>query len=61
MHLISTAGDSTPVPYAPGANQSLPGFIGFTTTKLGFTVTDGTGAQLWRTTDGGLTWTVVTF
>jgi photosystem II stability/assembly factor-like uncharacterized protein len=60
MHLISTAGDSVPVPYAPGADaRSLPGFIGFTTTKLGFIVTDGTGAQLWRTTDGGLTWSVV--
>jgi hypothetical protein len=59
LQLISTAGDSTPVPYAPGANVSLPGFIGFTTTKIGFIVTDGNGAQLWRTTDGGQTWAVV--
>jgi photosystem II stability/assembly factor-like uncharacterized protein len=59
LHLISTAGDSATVSYAPGATQSLPGFIGFTTTKLGFIVTDGTGAQLWRTTDGGLTWSIV--
>jgi hypothetical protein len=58
LHVISTAGNSAPVPYAPGA-QSLPDFIGFTTTTTGFIVTDGTGAQLWRTTDGGQTWTVV--
>jgi photosystem II stability/assembly factor-like uncharacterized protein len=61
LHLISTAGDSTPVPYAAGATQGLPGFIGFTTTTIGFIVTDGTGAELWRTTDGGLTWSVVQF
>jgi photosystem II stability/assembly factor-like uncharacterized protein len=61
LHLISTAGDSQSVPYATPTTSSLPGFIGFTTTKVGFIVTDGTGAQLWRTTDGGQTWTVVTF
>jgi photosystem II stability/assembly factor-like uncharacterized protein len=61
LRLISTAGDSTPVPYAAGANVTLPGFIGFTTTTIGFIVTDGNGSQLWRTTDGGQTWTVVTF
>jgi photosystem II stability/assembly factor-like uncharacterized protein len=61
LHVISTAGDSVAVPYAAGSAQSLPGFIGFTTTKLGFIVTEGTGAQLWRTTDGGSTWSVVGF
>jgi photosystem II stability/assembly factor-like uncharacterized protein len=61
LHVISTAGDSVAVPYASGSAQSLPGFIGFTTTKLGFIVTEGTGAQLWRTTDGGSTWSVVGF
>jgi hypothetical protein len=59
LHVISSTGDSAPVPYAPGASQALPGFIGFTTTTTGFIVTDGIGAQLWRTTDGGQTWSVV--
>jgi len=61
LHVISTAGDSMPVLPPTGATQALPGFIGFTTTTTGFIVSDGTGAQLWRTTDGGQTWSVVTF
>ena len=34
-----------------------PAFVGFTTPQIGFAI----DTQLWRTTDGGLTWKVVTF
>jgi photosystem II stability/assembly factor-like uncharacterized protein len=56
---------SLPVPSAPGS-VAAPGvdFIGFTTTKVGFLIAsrqNSTPAQLWRTTDSGQTWTVVTF
>jgi hypothetical protein len=62
LRLVSTTGDSVVVQDAPGADtRSQPGFIGFTTTTIGFLLTDGTGAQLWRTSDGGTTWSVVGF
>jgi photosystem II stability/assembly factor-like uncharacterized protein len=44
---------------APGV-----GFIGFTTTKVGFLIAsmqNSSPDQLWHTTDGGQTWTVVTY
>jgi photosystem II stability/assembly factor-like uncharacterized protein len=56
---------SSPVPSAPGSVVA-PGvsFIGFTTTKVGFllaSMQNSTPDQLWRTTDGGQTWSVVAF
>jgi len=56
---------SSPVPSAPGsiAAPSI-GFIGFTTTKVGFLIAsmqNVTPDQLWRTTDGGQTWSAVAF
>ena len=57
-----TLGHSDTTPTLPNAStQPDATFIGFTTTKLGFIVTRGTGAQVWRTTDGGQTWAAVTF
>ena len=54
---------SLPLPSAPGS-VAAPGigFIGFTTTKVGFLIAsmqNSTPDQLWRTSDGGLTWSVV--
>ncbi|HTC68831.1 MAG TPA: hypothetical protein VK662_04625 [Acidothermaceae bacterium] len=60
-----TLTSSSPVPVAPGSVASPGvGFIGFTTTKIGFLVAsmqNGTPSQLWRTTDGGQTWAAVSF
>lgn len=54
---------SSPVPPAPGSVPSpAASFIGFTTTNIGFLIAsmqNSTPPQLWRTTDGGHTWTVV--
>jgi hypothetical protein len=56
---------SSPVPSAPGSVASpAASFIGFTTTKIGFLVAsmqNSTPPQLWRTTDGGSTWSVIVF
>lgn len=64
LDMITLTG-SSPVPSAPGS-VAAPGvgFIGFTTTKVGFLIAsmqNSTPDQLWRTSDGGLTWSVVTF
>jgi photosystem II stability/assembly factor-like uncharacterized protein len=62
---LITLTSSSPVPVAPGS-VAAPGvsFIGFTTTKIGFLVAsmqNATPSQLWRTADGGSTWSVVQF
>jgi hypothetical protein len=63
LDLISLSGGS-PVGSPPNATSAAAaGFIGFTTNKVGFLIAyvQQTGNQLWRTTDGGKTWAVVTF
>jgi len=53
--------ETTPTVPDSGA-QTNARFIGFTTTKIGFLIDDpvAASAELWRTTDGGQTWAVVT-
>ena len=49
---------------AQGPGASVGTFVGFTDTSHGFailTTQAGNVDQLWRTTDGGQTWTAVTF
>lgn len=60
--LISVDGSSAAVTL-PNPQIATGSFIGFTTTSVGFMISDGqgTGWQLLRTTDGGQTWTAVTF
>ena len=60
-----TLGHPDTAPTIPGpSTQPDATFIGFTTTKIGFAVVTQQVPSprfLWRTTDGGQTWTVVTF
>ena len=62
---IITLTTSSPVPSASGSVAApFVSFIGFTTTKIGFLVAgmqNEMPSQLWRTTDGGQTWSVVQF
>ena len=61
-----TLDGSSPVPSAPVPESPRHGvgFIGFTTTSVGFIIANmqnSSPGQLWRTTDGGQTWAAVTF
>ena len=60
--LVSNDGSSTPLTL-PNTQITSASFIGFTTTTVGFMIADGQpyASQLLRTTDGGQTWTAVTF
>jgi hypothetical protein len=53
-------GSVAPVKLPPGVTAQGWSFIGFTTSSDGFAVAVSNGTrQLWRTTDGGTTWSVV--
>jgi hypothetical protein len=60
-----TLGHSVTTPAIPDpSTQPDATFIGFTTTQFGFAIVTQqvvTSRSLWRTTDGGQTWTVVNF
>lgn len=63
--LVRITVGSAPVPITsvPTAEAAATMFIGFTTVTVGFAIVPGqpSPSQLWRTTDGGRTWSVVTF
>jgi hypothetical protein len=56
---VSTAGQPRNVSIAKTANGFS--FIGFTDAKVGFALSQPDPARLWRTTDGGATWSAVVF
>ncbi len=56
---VSTAGQPRTASIAKTANGFS--FIGFTDGKVGFALSQPDPARLWRTTDGGLTWSAVVF
>ena len=61
---ILTLGHSVTTPTIPDTSgQPDAAFVGFTTTQIGFVVTGAlqSPTELWRTTAGGQTWSVVTF
>jgi hypothetical protein len=64
LELVSTDGSVTSLASSsdqPGG-YALASFIGFTNPSVGFAIVDRqqASAQLWRTADGGATWSVVT-
>jgi hypothetical protein len=63
--LVRVTVGSSPVQITSGpkAIGLATNFIGFTTPSLGFAIISGQSSrsQLWRTTDGGETWTAVAF
>jgi hypothetical protein len=56
---VSTTGQPRSVSIAKTANGFS--FIGFTDAKTGYALSQPDPARLWRTTDGGATWSVVGF
>jgi hypothetical protein len=61
--LVRISVGSSPVPVTSGPTTTGVGtlFIGFTTPSIGFVVAvhENSTRELWRTTDGGLHWTIV--
>jgi hypothetical protein len=60
---VTAGGSPVQITSGPTAVDLSTDFIGFTNPSLGFAILPGHNSpyQLWRTTDGGLTWAVVTF
>ena len=60
---VTVGGSPVQVNAGPTSAGASPTFIGFTTPSVGFAIVPGQAApnQLWRTTDGGQTWSAVTF